>query len=59
MDNAHDDHQWAARFRRKASEARERAAMVKGEATRQILLNLAAEYDELAAEKERKVARKC
>lgn len=58
MDNADDDHEWAARFRRKASEARERAATVKGETTRQMLLHLAAEYDGLAAETERRITRK-
>jgi hypothetical protein len=58
MDDAHDNHQWAARFRRKASEARERAATAKSETTRQMLLSFAAEYDGLAADNEHRIAHK-
>ena len=59
MTDDQDDHSWAARYRVGATQARERAAMVQGENTRQALLSLAVKYDELAAElEERLVARK-
>ena len=58
MDDSQDDHSWAARYRLGASEARQRAATVKSEKTRQELLKIAAEYDELAAERERMAALK-
>ena len=54
IDDAQDDHSWAIRYRLGASEARQRAATVQGENTRQVLLSLAAGYEELAAELERK-----
>jgi osmotically-inducible protein OsmY len=55
MDNDRDDRSWAARYRVGATQARQRAAMVQGENTRQVLLSLAAKYDELAAELEERI----
>ena len=55
-DSGKDDYTWAARYRRVAHEARQRATTVRGDNTRQVLLHLAASYDELAAEIEQRVA---
>lgn len=51
-----DDQLWAARYRLGANEARQRANSAKSEHERQMLLKRAAEYDELAAEFERRIA---
>ena len=55
MDDSQSDRSWAARYRQNAVEARNRAATVMSEGTRQKLLKLADEYDEMAAERERRI----
>jgi hypothetical protein len=53
-----DDRHWAEWYRLGASAARQRAKSVTSEITRQVLLKLADDYDELAAEHEKWIALK-
>jgi hypothetical protein len=55
MGDDQDDHSWAARYRFGATQARQCAAIVQGENTRQALLSLAVRYDELAAHLEERI----